>query len=348
MSSSSTYPRLPSKLILTSTKAYFSPSRTLNYLDSILDPRNNILPLLASHRDQVLFVLIPDFLTIYPCAQTLTTRFPPPCQSTTSATITTSTTTATATPGDLTASSLPVVSDTTTDHSITSLDASSWPIYLGAQNAFQSTTYGAYTGEIVGPALKELGCSIVELNHAERRRLLGETDESASAKAAAVCALGMIPLVCIGEVEKPSAQGPLSQAVGRAMSQLTPQIETVLRAVPPDAPVIFAYEPVWAIGAAEPAGVDYVGPVVQAIREVAGRAAVKQQEGTTTATATTRTAEVKVVYGGSAGPGLWSGKANGGNGLGQWVDGLFLGRFAHEISGVQAVVEEVVESLGQN
>ncbi|EXJ90603.1 triosephosphate isomerase [Capronia coronata CBS 617.96] len=300
MSSSSpiTYPTLPPKLILTSTKAYFPPSRTISYLGSILDTKNNILPLLTSHRDQVCFVLIPDFLTIYPCAQTLTAS-----------------------------------------NNLTSPNPSSWPIHLGAQNAFQSSTYGAYTGEIVPAALKELGCTVVELNHAERRRLLGESDESAAAKAAAVCALGMIPLVCIGELDKPkNTHGPLSQAVGLAMSQLTPQIEAVLRAVPPDAPVIFAYEPVWAIGAAEPAGVDYVGPVVQAIREVAGRARA----------GTSKAAEVKVVYGGSAGPGLWSGKTNGGNGLGKWVDGLFLGRFAHEISGIRAVVEEVVESLDKS
>ncbi|KAK5265449.1 hypothetical protein LTR99_000173 [Exophiala xenobiotica] len=288
--STTSYPKLPPKLVLTSTKAYFSPSRTISYLNCILDPAENILPLLQQHADQILFVLIPDFLTIYPCSQILSSKF--------------------------------------------SDSSSSWPIALGAQNAFSSNTYGAYTGEIVPPALSSLGVSIVELNHAERRRLLHETDESSAEKAAAVTAQGMIPLVCIGELDRPNLSGPLSQSVGAAMSQLTPQISTILKAVPNDAPVIFAYEPVWAIGAAEPAGVDYVGPVVQAIRQIAGQVVPG------------RTGEVKVVYGGSAGPGLWSGKTNGGNGLGKYVDGLFLGRFAHEISGVRAVVEEVVESLG--
>lgn len=117
------------------------------------------------------------------------------------------------------------------------------------------------------------------------------------------------------------------------MRQLTPQIVSVLEAVPRDAPVILAYEPVWAIGATEPAGVEYVGPVVQAIRECVGT--VKGRTGVT-----------KVVYGGSAGPGLWSGKSNGGNGLGKWVDGMFLGRFAHKVEGVREVVDEVLESMG--
>lgn len=278
------YPHLPPTLILTSTKAYFTPERTLQYLQSLLDPANNILPL-PSH---ILFALIPDFLTIHPCSQLLTQR--------------------------------------------TSPDPSTWPLYLGAQDVSPFPTYGAYTGFVVPPALTSLGVRIVELNHAERRRFVGETDATTAAKAAAACAHGLIPLVCIGELDKPNLAAPLSQAVGGAMRQLSPQVLSVLDAVPSHAPVILAYEPVWAIGAAEPAGVDYVGPVVQAIRE-----AVKGVAG--------RTGETRVVYGGSAGPGLWSGKTNGGNGLGQYVDGMFLGRFAHEIGGVQKVVEEVKESL---
>lgn len=289
------YPTLPSKLVLTSTKAYFSPTRTIEYLESILDPSTQILPLLESHQSQILFVLIPDHLTIYPCSQILASKYPGSDRG--------------------------------------SVSTASWPLALGAQNVFWASDYGAYTGEIVAPALASLGVQIVELNHAERRRLLGETDETAAKKAAAATQAGLIPLVCIGELDKPNLSGPLSHSVGLAMAQLRPQIESVLHAVPHHAPVIFAYEPVWAIGAAEPAGVDYVGPVVQGIRDVA-RSVVPD-----------RTAEVKVVYGGSAGPGLWSGRANGGNGLGKYVDGLFLGRFAHQVQGVRGVLEEVVESL---
>ncbi|KIV89505.1 hypothetical protein PV10_06898 [Exophiala mesophila] len=292
------YPTLPSKLVLTSTKAYFSPARTVQYLESILDPSTQILSLLESHKSQILFVLIPDHLTVYPCSQILASRYPGPDRA--------------------------------------SLSTASWPLTLGAQNVFWAQDYGPYTGETVAPALASLGVEIVELNHAERRRLLGETDETSAKKAAAATQAGLIPLVCIGELDKPNLSGPLSQSVGVALAQLRPQIEAVLKAVPNHAPVIFAYEPVWAIGAAEPAGVDYVGPVVQAIRDVA-RSVVSD-----------RTAEVKVVYGGSAGPGLWSGRSNGGNGLGKYVDGLFLGRFAHQVQGVKGVLDEVVESLKQD
>lgn len=289
-----TYPRLPEKLVLMSTKSYFSPEHTVSYLKTIIGNSSGIIPI--AHPD-VLFGFIPDFLSIYSCAQLLAEY----------------------------ARSQANRADT----------SNSWPLHLGAQDCFWSSEYGAYTGEIVPPALKSLGVTIVELGHAERRRMLAETDETTAKKAAAASKLGMIPLVCIGEIEAPNLQGPLSAAVGNAMNQLDPQIVSLLEAVPNEAPVIFAYEPVWAIGAAQPAGVDYVGPVVQAIRQVVQ--AFSATRG--------RVGQTKVVYGGSAGPGLWSGKTNGGNPLGQWVDGMFLGRFAHKIEGVKAVVDEVVSSM---
>jgi triosephosphate isomerase (TIM) len=282
--STTSYPSLPKTLILTSTKAYFTPERTLTYLQSLLDPSNNILPLPSN----ILFGFIPDFLTLHPCSQILSSHSSP--------------------------------------------DPTSWPLTLGAQDCSPFPSYGPYTGFIVPPALASLGVRIVELNHAERRRFVGETDTTTAEKASAACSHGLVPLVCIGEIGKPELSGPASAAVGTAMRELTPQITSVLKAVPSEAPVILAYEPVWAIGAAQPAGVDYVGPVVQAIREV-----ITTIKG--------RTGQTRVVYGGSAGPGLWSGQTNGGNGLGKYVDGMFLGRFAHEIEGVKKVVDEVKASM---
>ena len=285
------YPRLPSKLILMSTKAYFSPDHTISYLKRLLD---GIIP---TDDTDILFGLIPDFLSLYPCSQLLAKH--------------------------------------AKSQSTSSNHPQQWPLHLGAQDCFWSAEYGAYTGEIVPPALQSLGITIVELGHAERRKMLSETDETTAKKAAAASQLGLVPLVCIGEVSAPDLQGPMSAAVGNAMKQLNSQITSLLRAVPSDAPVIFAYEPVWAIGAEQPAGVDYVGPVVQAIRQVVTE--FEKRNG--------RTGQTKLVYGGSAGPGLWSGKTNGGNPLGSWVDGMFLGRFAHKIEGAKDVVDEVVESM---
>ena len=286
--SSDALPHLPSTLLLISTKSYFSPKRTLAYLNDLLDPATGVVKLHQSSPSapELLLAFIPDFLTIYPSAELLN------------------------------------------QHSA----GSAWPISLGAQDCFWEAELGPYTGEIVPKALKDLGVSIVEVGHAERRRLLGETDDTTAKKASAICASGMIPLVCVGETDAPPSGGPMSMAVGNAMRQLKPQITSVLEAVPGGAPVILAYEPVWAIGAEKPAGVDFVGPVVQSIRQVVS--SLKH-----------RTGETRVVYGGSAGPGLWSGKTNGGNGLCEWLDGMFLGRFAHETSGVREVVDEVLTTI---
>ncbi|CAG7990963.1 unnamed protein product [Penicillium nalgiovense] len=195
------------------------------------------------------------------------------------------------------------------------------PFLLGAQDCFWESQ-GAYTGEVSPASIRALGCTIVELGHAERRAIFNETDEQTARKAAATCAQHMVPLVCVGEVTSP---GPIaSQAVGQAVTECAVLVRAVLAAIPDDAPVIFAYEPVWAIGQPKPAGVDHVAAVVQGIRAVIGE----------------RAGTARVLYGGSAGPGLW-----GEGGLGQAVDGMFLGRFAHEISGVREVVREVEETL---
>ena len=146
-------------------------------------------------------------------------------------------------------------------------------------------------------------------------------------KAVAATSVGLIPLICIGETTQPPQQGqPASMVAGTAMREIAAQITTPLKAVESHAPVILAYEPVWAIGASRPAGVEHVSAVVAAIRE--------------TVKGLGREGETRVVYGGSAGPGLWSK-----GGLGEVVDGMFLGRFAHEIEGLKGVVGEVVQSI---
>ncbi|KAI9667093.1 MAG: hypothetical protein M1831_001270 [Alyxoria varia] len=181
-------------------------------------------------------------------------------------------------------------------------------IMVGAQDCYHEDT-GAFTGEVSPTQLREVGCNMVELGHAERRRLFGETDEWTAKKAAATARNGMIPLVCIGE----RTQGP----VATAAEECRPQVESVLNAVPDDAEVILAYEPVWAIGKAEPAGSDHVVGVAKELRKMAtGR------KGTT-----------RILYGGSAGPGLFEKLVEG-------VDGLFLGRFAHQ-------VEQFVKTIGE-
>lgn len=278
-----TYPVLPENLLLISLKMYFTPDRTINYLRGLLHPSNEIVR--PQNREKLLLALIPDFLTIWPCAEIIKDY-----------------------ESQLAAQGIPTSSPP--------------PFLLGAQDCMWEE-YGAYTGEVSPAAIKALGCSIVELGHAERRAIFGETDEQTARKAAATVKQGMVPLVCVGEITAPGAVA--SQAVGQAVAECAVLVRAVLDAIPAEAPVIFAYEPVWAIGKPQPAGVDHVAAVVEGIRGVIG----------------SRPGTARVLYGGSAGPGLW-----GEGGLGRAVDGMFLGRFAHEIEGVRKVVREVEETLG--
>ncbi|KAL2754826.1 hypothetical protein ACRALDRAFT_2107039 [Sodiomyces alcalophilus JCM 7366] len=185
------------------------------------------------------------------------------------------------------------------------------PLLAGAQDCHWEDA-GAFTGEVSPAVLAEMGVRIVELGHAERRRLFGETDESTARKAAAAARNGLIPLVCVGEVSRGS--------VDEAARDVAVQVEAVMGAVPPDAEVVLAYEPVWAIGAAEPAAAEHVVGVAARLRELD---CVKGRRGT-----------VRIVYGGSAGPGTFDRLKDG-------LDGLFLGRFAHDPEQFWKTIQEV-------
>ncbi|KAG6004180.1 hypothetical protein E4U43_000789 [Claviceps pusilla] len=187
-------------------------------------------------------------------------------------------------------------------------------VWAGAQNCHWEDS-GAYTGEVSASVLREVGVRIVEVGHAERRRIFGEDAEVVASKAAAVSRNGMIPLVCVGEQRKAH--------VGEAIEECRAQVEGVLGAVASTAEVAIAYEPVWAIGATEPAGEEHVLRVVEGIRELE---CVRTREGVT-----------RIVYGGSAGPGLYARLKHG-------LDGLFLGRFGHDPASFVRTVREVAEA----
>ncbi|KAH8893875.1 triosephosphate isomerase [Thozetella sp. PMI_491] len=195
---------------------------------------------------------------------------------------------------------------------VSQVKSSGLPVLVGAQDC-HSEDAGAFTGEVSPAVLAEVGCGIVELGHAERRRLFGETDESAAAKAAAAVRNGMVPLVCVGEKTR-------GADLAASADEVLVQVRAVLEAVPDTADVILAYEPVWAIGASEPAPVEYVCDVAERIKssDVVSR----------------RAGRTRILYGGSAGPGLFA-KLSGA------VDGLFLGRFAHDPEQFYRTLREV-------
>jgi triosephosphate isomerase len=122
---------------------------------------------------------------------------------------------------------------------------------------------GAFTGEVSPAQLKDAGCSYVMMGHAERRRIFGEDDEMLSRKVPAALRNGIKPILCIGEREK-------EDDIKKTYSFLTDQVLKALKDVHEKdlENVIIAYEPVWAIGAAESAPVSYTEDILGFLRKL--------------------------------------------------------------------------------
>lgn len=186
------------------------------------------------------------------------------------------------------------------------------PVRVGGQDV-SSEEPGAFTGEVTAAELAEVGATIAEIGHAERRRLCGETDQDIAAKTRSALRSSLTPLLCIGETER---QEPADAAIV-AVSQLHSALKDADAGV-----VIVAYEPVWAIGAPEPAGHEHIRVVTAALRAALDKDSAR--------------AGSVVIYGGAAGPGLLTD-------LGDSVDGVFLGRFAHDPDALVTVLDEAAE-----
>lgn len=186
------------------------------------------------------------------------------------------------------------------------------PHPVGAQDV-SAYEHGPYTGEVAAESLAEIGVSAAEIGHAERRALFGETDDLVRAKTTAAARAGVVPLICVGEIEP----GGADDAADECVAQLMDAVADLGDAHP--TPIIVAYEPVWAIGAAEPAADEH-------IRTVCRRLAERVREAPFAPGG-------RVLYGGSAKPGLLTRIAPD-------VGGLFLGRFAHDPAAFSAVLDE--------
>jgi len=116
------------------------------------------------------------------------------------------------------------------------------PIRLGAQNLHWEEK-GAFTGEVSGGQLKDAGCSAVIIGHSERRQFFGETDATVAKRVRAALKAGLVPILCIGE----TLDERESQRTWRVLeTQLQGGLEGFT--APELAPLVVAYEPVWAIG----------------------------------------------------------------------------------------------------
>ena len=113
---------------------------------------------------------------------------------------------------------------------------------LGAQDMHWQQE-GAFTGEVSGSMLKDVGCAYCIIGHSERRQYFGETNETVNKKLKAALGLDLLPIVCVGE-------RLAEREEGKTFAVLQDHIDNGLKGVSAaDASrVTIAYEPVWAIG----------------------------------------------------------------------------------------------------
>jgi triosephosphate isomerase len=134
-------------------------------------------------------------------------------------------------------------------------------IALGAQNIAAVEGAGAFTGEVSGAMLADIGCRYVIVGHSERRTLYGETDAIVVDKFRAAQGAGLVPILCVGE--------NLDQReAGQTEACVTAQVLAVIEALDVGvlADAVIAYEPIWAIGTGKTATPEQAQAVHATIR----------------------------------------------------------------------------------
>jgi triosephosphate isomerase len=158
-------------------------------------------------------------------------------------------------------------------------------LHVGAQNLHFEDN-GAFTGEISGVMLKDLGVEYVIIGHSERRAYFAETDEIVNKKVVAAFKHGLTPILCVGEKLE-------EREAGQTKDVCKVQTEAAFAGLSTEqaAQVVIAYEPIWAIGTGKSSTAEDAQDVIGYIRQL-----VSGLYGASVADA------VRIQYGGSVKP----------------------------------------------
>ena len=158
-------------------------------------------------------------------------------------------------------------------------------VEIAAQDLYFESQ-GAFTGEVSGPMIVDVGATHVIVGHSERRRIFGDTDEWVNRKTKAALAAKLTPIVCIGETLA-------EREANQTLAVLDRQIRVAFDGVSPAeiADLVMAYEPVWAIGTGKNAT---AAEADEAHRHIRSRLRDWYGEGSASA--------CRILYGGSVKP----------------------------------------------
>jgi triosephosphate isomerase len=156
------------------------------------------------------------------------------------------------------------------------------PFEVAAQN-MDCHDNGAYTGEISPLMLLDLNIRWVLIGHSERRQYFNETDETVAAKTLAALKYGMTPVVCVGELLQEREANQTDRVIEQQVRAVIDQVDAK------DFPkLVFAYEPVWAIGTGKVCEADEANRVCKLIRTLISEKGSAEQ--------------TRILYGGSVKP----------------------------------------------
>lgn len=155
-------------------------------------------------------------------------------------------------------------------------------VVAGAQNFYHEDS-GAFTGEVSAPMITDAGAGAAVIGHSERREIFGETDEAVARKAARAIQAGLLPVVCVGETKEERDGGQMWEKVSGQVCRVLEELGDIS-----GDEVVFAYEPIWAIGTGDTASPEDAQEAIGQIRGL-----VSEVKGQETAEA------VRILYGGS-------------------------------------------------
>ena len=166
----------------------------------------------------------------------------------------------------------------------TIIDADKLNIFLSSQDVSMFND-GAYTGEVSAHQLAKFNISYCIVGHSERRQHFNETDEIINVKVNNLINKEITPIICFGESND-------QRTDGNYMDFLINQIENSTKGLRKDKvdEIIFAYEPIWAIGTGQNASLQDIVEVISKVKEFISKKSFFNEE------------KIKFIYGGSVSP----------------------------------------------
>jgi triosephosphate isomerase len=191
-----------------------------------------------------------------------------------------------------------------------------------AQNMHQAPD-GAFTGEVSGPMLDEIGVHGVVLGHSERREHNNETDRALAEKLASALGIGLRPILCVGETEEERERGDTERKLRHQVQAGLEKLSNEQLGV-----IAIAYEPIWAIGTGLTATPEQAQDAIGFVRALVADRDREQAERT------------RILYGGSVKP------DNAAELLAlPDVDGALVGGGSLDVDSFAAIIDAAVQAV---